>query len=103
MEAAMLNTKLADHFGRQLASALGRPATEAEVAIATTLANLRRAEGVSLLRVDAVMARTGLSRSSVYALPGFPKPIRVDGARVAVWPSDSVDAWVAKQLGGADE
>lgn len=96
----MLNTVLAEQFGRQLANALGRPATDSEVAIATALATLRRAEGVSLLRIEAVMARTGLSRSSIYALPGFPKPIRVDGARVAVWPSDSVDAWVAQQLGG---
>lgn len=71
----------------------------------TNLAELRRAEGVRLLRITEVMARTGLGRSSIYALAAegrFPRPIRVDGVRAAVWPSDALDLWVAAQLNKAE-
>lgn len=97
----MPKTELSDAFGRQLAAALGRPATEDETAFAAALASLRRTEGVSLLRIDAVMARTGLGRSSIYSLAAenrFPKPVQVAGARVAVWSDAAVSAWIAEQL-----
>ena len=92
-------------ISEQLASALGRPPTGDEVALAATLANIRRAEVVSFLRIEAVCARVGMSRSQVYALAAenkFPKPVRIDGARVAVWPSDSIDRWIAGQLAGTE-
>lgn len=97
----MLNTELSDAFGRQLAAALGRPPTEPEVAIANVFNRLRQVEGETLLRIDAVKARTGLGRSQIYKLASegrFPKPVQIAGARVAVWRDTAVTAWIAQQL-----
>lgn len=55
----------------------------------------------SLLRLDAVRERTGLGRSTLYALiqrGSFPKPIAILGTRISAWPSSAVDAWVARQI-----
>jgi prophage regulatory protein len=51
----------------------------------------------SLLRLPQVLARTGLSKSSVYILPSFPKPVKIDGRAVA-WVASEVDAWVAATI-----
>ena len=61
----------------------------------------RSGEGVSLLRLNTVKARTGLSRSAIYRLINshqFPAPIHVAGTRSSLWPSTEVDAWVAAAL-----
>ena len=53
-----------------------------------------------LLRIDEVMRRTGLPRSSVYALiktEEFPRQIRISPMRSA-WDSLEVDAWIQSKL-----
>jgi prophage regulatory protein len=55
---------------------------------------------VSLLRLPAVLARTGLGRASVYEkikLGKFPKPVLL-GARSVAWPSDEIDAWISSRI-----
>jgi prophage regulatory protein len=56
---------------------------------------------VSLLRLPAVLGRTGLSRSQLYRLiarGAFPRPIRLAGTASAAWSSDAVSQWVEQQL-----
>lgn len=58
----------------------------------------------SLLRLDAVKARTGLSRSETYrriADGTFPRPINLS-KRMAAWPASEVDAWVQQQIAMRD-
>ena len=58
-----------------------------------------------LLRLPAVLHRTGLSRSTVYVLMKagkFPRPRRI-GARAVGWPEDEIEAWInARPRGGSD-
>ena len=51
---------------------------------------------VRMLRLSAVLARTGLSRSTMYKLireGSFPKPVRL-GAQAAGWVEAEVDGWI---------
>jgi len=55
-----------------------------------------------ILRLPAVKARTGLSRSTIYAriregTDGFPKPVNL-GKRAVGWLASEVDAWLAAQV-----
>lgn len=53
-----------------------------------------------ILRLPEVKARTGLSRSSIYAgiqAGTFPKPIKL-GPRAVGWPSDTVDKWIEDRI-----
>jgi len=64
---------------------------------------------LTILRRKQVEARTGLSRSSIYARlrhnpkrpgdfdPTFPKPVSV-GAKAVGWIEAEVDAWLAAQV-----
>jgi prophage regulatory protein len=64
---------------------------------------------LTILRRKQVEARTGLSRSSIYAKlkhnprrpgdfdPTFPKPISV-GAKAVGWIEAEIDAWLAAQV-----
>lgn len=64
---------------------------------------------LTILRRKQVEARTGLSRSSIYARlrrnpkrpgdydPTFPKPISV-GAKAVGWIEAEVDAWITAQI-----
>ncbi|WP_323926399.1 helix-turn-helix transcriptional regulator [Aeromonas caviae] len=55
-----------------------------------------------LLRIKPVLAKTGLSRSTMYALIAagrFPAPVKLS-ARCSAWPSDQVDAWIAARIAG---
>lgn len=55
---------------------------------------------VALLRLPAVLARTALSRSAMYALAQrgeFPKPVKVQ-KRASAWVEAEVDDWVAKRI-----
>jgi prophage regulatory protein len=64
---------------------------------------------LTILRRKQVEARTGLSRSSIYARlrqnprrpgdydPSFPKPISV-GAKAVGWIEAEIDAWLAAQV-----
>jgi prophage regulatory protein len=54
----------------------------------------------SILRLPAVKARTGLSRSTLYLKirsGEFPAPVSL-GARAVGWPEAWVDAWIAGQI-----
>ena len=63
----------------------------------------------AILRLPRVKARTGLSRSTIYAKlrrnpkrpsdydPTFPKPVAV-GAKAVGWIEAEVEAWLAAQI-----
>lgn len=64
---------------------------------------------LTILRRKQVEARTGLSRSSIYARmrnnpkrpgdydPTFPKPVSV-GAKAVGWIESEIDGWIASQI-----
>lgn len=57
----------------------------------------------TLLRRKDVQARTGLSRSAIYALMSegkFPKQISLTN-RTVVWTSSSIDKWIAERIAAA--
>ena len=61
----------------------------------------------SIIRLPAVKARTGLSRSSIYSFiksGKFPAQISL-GARAVGWNSTAIDNWIQEciQAGGADQ
>lgn len=51
-----------------------------------------------ILRLPAVMARTGLSRATIYRRAGidFPLPVRLT-ARSIGWRESDIDAWVSSR------
>ena len=54
----------------------------------------------TILRLPQVMARTGLSRSTVYAKIAsaeFPEPINL-GSRAVGWLSDEIEAWLVERV-----
>jgi prophage regulatory protein len=51
-----------------------------------------------LLRLDTVREITGLSRSTIYADPTFPKPCKI-GERAVAWVEEEIEAWVASKIG----
>lgn len=72
-------------------------------------AALKERAEIRIIRRKQVEARTGLSRSTIYAKlrhnpkrpsdydPTFPKPISV-GAKAVGWLSHEIDAWLAAQI-----
>jgi prophage regulatory protein len=53
-----------------------------------------------ILRLPAVKARTGLSRSTIYLRikeGSFPPPISL-GPRMVGWPEADIDAWLSAQI-----
>ena len=50
-----------------------------------------------LLRLPEVLARTGLSRSRLYADLTFPKSVKI-GDRAVAWVEDEVQAWIDTQI-----
>ncbi|HYD59679.1 MAG TPA: AlpA family transcriptional regulator [Noviherbaspirillum sp.] len=55
-----------------------------------------------LMRLPAVEAQTGLSKSEIYRRMRegtFPKPIKL-GARAVAWPAAQIDAWVKALIEG---
>ncbi|KRA84172.1 helix-turn-helix transcriptional regulator [Altererythrobacter sp. Root672] len=55
----------------------------------------------TLLRLPAVTARTGLSRSKLYELlerGEFPRPVKLGGGRLNVWPDNEIAAWIESQI-----
>lgn len=64
---------------------------------------------LTILRRKQVEARTGLSRSSIYARlrhsqnrpdaydPTFPKPVSI-GAKAVGWVESEIDSWIAAQI-----
>lgn len=60
--------------------------------------------GVSLLRLETVIARTGLGRTKIFELVAedrFPRPIKVPGLRVSSWVSTEIDEWIADTIAAA--
>jgi len=60
---------------------------------------------ISFLRMPDVVARTGLSRSSIYAKVKsgeFPTSIPI-GARSVAWRSDHIDQWIQKCIDDSDQ
>ncbi|MGB7756687.1 MAG: AlpA family transcriptional regulator [Salinisphaera sp.] len=57
-------------------------------------------EKQSLLRLPAVKARTGQSRSAIYAAiqrGEFPKPVPI-GARAVAWVESEIDDYIERQI-----
>jgi len=53
-----------------------------------------------LLRLPAVCALIGLSKSQIYRMirsGEFPAPVRL-GQNSVAWPSDQVDSWIQKKI-----
>jgi prophage regulatory protein len=54
----------------------------------------------AILRLPAVIARTGLSRSTIYQRVSegtFPKPLSL-GARAVGWLESEIDEWLSSRL-----
>lgn len=54
---------------------------------------------MNMLRLPQVLARTGLSRSTTYAMVAageFPKPVKL-GRRAIGWIETEVDDWIAER------
>jgi prophage regulatory protein len=50
----------------------------------------------ALIRLPVVMSRTGISRSTLYALikdGRFPKPVKI-GARMSAWVETEINQWI---------
>ena len=59
----------------------------------------------AILRLPAVKARTGLSRSTIYLRVSegrFPKPISL-GGRAVGWVESEVDDWLTRQIESSRE
>jgi len=56
----------------------------------------------AILRLPAVKAATGLSKTTIYARMGlgtFPAAVPIDGGRVG-WPESAIQAWIAAKKAG---
>ena len=59
--------------------------------------------GESLLRLPAVIDRTGLQKSAIYQAMKdgtFPPCLKL-GPRASAWPSSAIDAWIAERIATA--
>lgn len=54
-----------------------------------------------LLRLPAVMERTGLSKTAVYVTPDFPRPVKLT-PMASAWVSSEVDAWIESRMAARD-
>lgn len=63
-----------------------------------SLAALTTDKPIRFLRLPDVLEKTGLSKTSAYTLPNFPKPIKIKpGAAVqggARWVESEIDEWM---------
>ena len=67
--------------------------------------NLSGTTGHSILRRRDVEARTGLSRSTIYAKIAqgcFPRPVKL-GERAVGFIASEIDAWLSKRVAARDE
>lgn len=54
-----------------------------------------------IIRLPEVMLKTGMSRSTVYELEGFPKPVKL-GRNMSGWVESEIDAWIAARISARD-
>ena len=54
-----------------------------------------------LLRLEAVIERTGRGRSSIYADKTFPRPVHISAKSVA-WVESEVETWIAERINKRD-
>jgi prophage regulatory protein len=54
-----------------------------------------------LLRLNAVKEITGLSRSTIYAAPGFPRSLKI-GERAVAWVDDEINEWIDARMAERD-
>ena len=55
-----------------------------------------------LLRLKDVVAKVGLSRSQIYKLIAkglFPEQTKI-GPKISVWPEQTIDQWISRQIEG---
>lgn len=55
----------------------------------------------TILRLPAVKARTGLSRSTIYLRISegtFPLPVKLGGPRAVGWIESEIEAWLSRQV-----
>ena len=50
-----------------------------------------------LLRLPAVKQITGLSRSTIYADPSFPRSVKI-GERAVAWVEDEINDWIGARI-----
>lgn len=48
------------------------------------------------LRIKDVAALTGLSRASIYTIPGFPQSFKI-GERAVAWDEEEIHAWMRER------
>ncbi|MES9933557.1 MAG: AlpA family transcriptional regulator [Candidatus Sedimenticola sp. PURPLELP] len=54
-----------------------------------------------ILRLPAVKARTGLSRSTIYlriSEGSFPRPVSLGGARAVGWLESDIEEWILNRV-----
>ena len=84
-------------FGRDAARSLGRNSQ-------VTLQGDRQqtySAPKQLLRLPAVIERTGLSKTAIYTTPGFPRPVKLTLVASA-WVASEVDAWIDARMAERD-
>ena len=64
---------------------------------------MQTTEDVTLIRLPEVIARTGLSQTTIYRMATegrFPRPVKTgDGPRAAaMWPKHEIDNWIKKLI-----
>ena len=55
---------------------------------------------MQLLRLPQTLAKTGLTRTALYAAVNagtFPKPVRI-GLKAIAWPDHELDAWIEGRI-----
>lgn len=60
---------------------------------------------MKMMRLPEVMAKTGLSRTRLYAASQegtFPKPCKI-GERATAWVESEVDAWIEQRIKSRDQ
>lgn len=70
-----------------------------------TTASKQHPTSLTLERLPAVKARTGMSRSEIYrriAIGDFPRPIKL-GTRASAWSAAEIDAWIADRIAARDQ
>ncbi len=49
------------------------------------------------LRIHEVIYKSGLTRAAIYALPDFPRPVKI-GPRASAWVESELEEWMASRI-----